>query len=132
VNTACCVENCTDKAHARNLCNRHYIRWRKHGDPLRVDPSPQPPVLHGSANPKWKGDNVKYSAVHNRLHRSRGKASEHLCQCCGNQAEDWAYDRSDPSEKVDQTTGFPYSVDPAHYMPLCKPCHWKFDRAGVA
>jgi hypothetical protein len=30
----CSVENCHSPALARHLCNRHYLRWKKFGDPL--------------------------------------------------------------------------------------------------
>jgi hypothetical protein len=39
----CLVANCTGPTHARGLCNKHYARWRKHGDadiagaPLHID-----------------------------------------------------------------------------------------------
>lgn len=29
----CSLEGCTDPVRARRWCNRHYIRWRVHGDP---------------------------------------------------------------------------------------------------
>lgn len=30
----CCIPECARKVKGHNLCNRHYIRWRKYGDPL--------------------------------------------------------------------------------------------------
>lgn len=30
----CSVNECTLEARARGLCNRHYLRWKRHGDPL--------------------------------------------------------------------------------------------------
>ena len=32
----CLVEGCGEKLHSRGLCNRHYIRYRRHGNPLIV------------------------------------------------------------------------------------------------
>jgi len=29
----CTVEGCDSKAYKRQMCNAHYIRWRRHGDP---------------------------------------------------------------------------------------------------
>ena len=29
----CKILGCKEKVHARGLCNKHYIRWKKHGDP---------------------------------------------------------------------------------------------------
>lgn len=37
----CSIENCERPACGRSLCNRHYHRWRRHGDPrmlLRIAP----------------------------------------------------------------------------------------------
>lgn len=33
MNRLCSVEGCTRVRDARGMCNRHYLRWRKHGDP---------------------------------------------------------------------------------------------------
>jgi hypothetical protein len=32
----CGVAECPKAARARGWCNRHYIRWRNHGDPLKT------------------------------------------------------------------------------------------------
>lgn len=34
--SACTFPDCNRKAHARELCGRHYLRWRRHGDPAVV------------------------------------------------------------------------------------------------
>lgn len=34
----CGVEGCEDKQRAKGWCNRHYLRWRNHGDPLAGGP----------------------------------------------------------------------------------------------
>jgi len=122
----CSVEDCRAEARKRGWCLKHYMRWRRHGDPTKVGDT------KGPANGRWKGDAAKYTAIHHRLYRYRGAAADHPCQHCDQSAEDWAYDRTDPNELVDQETGFPYSTDPARYMPLCKPCHYRFDRQEAA
>ncbi|MFC5802754.1 helix-turn-helix domain-containing protein [Streptomyces formicae] len=33
MSAACSVEHCPDKPRAKGLCNRHYKRWLKYGDP---------------------------------------------------------------------------------------------------
>ena len=30
----CSIDDCNRPAYGRGLCNMHYLRWRKHGDPL--------------------------------------------------------------------------------------------------
>lgn len=41
----CKVDNCGRNAYIRGLCNAHYLRWRRHGDPLKGNngfgPTPQ-------------------------------------------------------------------------------------------
>lgn len=32
----CSMPECTGTVHARGWCNKHYTRWKKHGDPERV------------------------------------------------------------------------------------------------
>lgn len=34
----CSVERCENGVRSRGWCSKHYERWRRHGDPLRVDP----------------------------------------------------------------------------------------------
>lgn len=37
----CTIEGCDNKEVARGWCNKHYLRWGKHGDPLGGAPSPK-------------------------------------------------------------------------------------------
>lgn len=39
--STCSVEGCPHPNHARGWCQRHYKRWRKWGDPLKVRLSPE-------------------------------------------------------------------------------------------
>lgn len=75
----------------------------------------------------WKGDNVGYATLHNRLLRTRGQATEHLCVNCGDQAVEWAYNHSDANERI-SPQGYPYTPNLDAYDPLCKPCHVRRDR----
>lgn len=127
----CAVADCDNKARSRGWCQMHYQRWWTNGDPNRIAPL-RPPRMRGVDNPRWKGDDIKYESVHTRVRRYRGPAVNHSCQHCGSTAKDWAYDRTDVNERIDPETGFPYSTNLARYIPLCKPCHWRFDRTGVA
>lgn len=113
VGLVCSVQGCGRDVLARNLCRAHYQGWYKYGNPLGL----------GRAS----GDQVGYSAVHERLNRSRGPASRYLCVECGSPAHDWAYDHSDPSVKIDRRLDRWYSTDVGHYQPMCKKCHRRFD-----
>lgn len=123
---SCTVNECATPVKALGLCEKHYMRQRRTGDATMVRNT------NGPANGRWKGDAAKYSAVHNRIHRMLGPARERACLTCPAQADDWAYDHADPNELIDTETGFPYSTEPAHYVPLCKPCHWHLDRRDKA
>lgn len=111
----CTIPGCGKPHYARGYCETHYGRWWRHGDPLRVD--------------KPAGPNIGYGGVHTSLRNTRGRAAEHSCQHCGAQAREWAYDHGDPAERRDPRGGWVYSLDPAHYMPLCARCHKIFDRS---
>jgi hypothetical protein len=81
----------------------------------------------GDKNPKWRGENVSYPGMHCRVKAQRGAAGQHQCQWCDRQADEWAYDHTDPDEKRD---GYgPFSTDINRYLPLCIFCHRSFDKA---
>src|SRR5690606_2960253 len=44
----------------------------------------------------YRKDVVGYGAAHERVYRKRGRASQHDCVDCGERAEEWSYDHSDP------------------------------------
>lgn len=121
----CTIGGC-DKPHSsRGWCATHYMRWRVHGDPNHVEYSQT--GKFGSEHPAWKGDEVGYGWVHERLKRERGFARNYDCTNCGSRASDWAYDGLDPDQKIDPGTGWSYTSDLDHYIPLCRSCHKKFD-----
>lgn len=53
---------------------------------------------------------------------------------CGRPAAEWAYDHGDVDELVATVNGAPrrYSLEPARYRPMCRPCHRRFDRTHRA
>jgi hypothetical protein len=128
----CKEPGCGKPRATRGWCAMHYTRWRRHGDPAFRAPTcaELPPVL-GASNPRWRGDDVGYSAVHSRLRSHRGSAADHSCQQCGGQAAHWAYDHADPAERYDPAAG-PYSTDSDHYVPMCVPCHKRLDIEHLA
>lgn len=113
----CSVQDCGRRHYAFGWCDLHYQRVRRNGNP--------DDVFVGN----WKGDEAGYSAVHERLNRTRGKASGFPCAHCGKPAVDWAYDNADPNPKFGVRHGYrlAYSTDPERYLPLCRLCHSKHD-----
>jgi hypothetical protein len=75
----------------RFLCDTHYKRWQRYGDPLHVPVQPRPP--RGEAHPRWKGWNdLSYGGQHDRVERERGFASRcSIFQCStGSTHYEWA------------------------------------------
>ena len=119
----CSVDGCTRTYRGHGFCRTHYSRWKKHGDPQA-----NVPIRDGSS------DNIGYGAAHDRVKSVRGRASDYRCdeEGCTSRAKDWAYDGKDPREKIgaDHSTVLRYSADPAHYRPLCRTHHNRFDAAA--
>lgn len=69
----------------------------------------------------------EYDHAHDQVKALRGRAAEYDCAHCGKPAHHWAYDHADPD--VPLTAWHPYSLDPAHYLALCRSCHARFDAA---
>lgn len=120
----CTIDGCDRPYRCKGLCSLHYDRLRRHGDPLEagVDRS-----------------NVGYYAAHQRVWNAWGKATEHSCAQCDAPAQEWAYDHSDPEEQREARTSqsgltrtLPYSLDVNRYLPMCKPCHSRFDAMAMA
>lgn len=82
----------------------------------------------GEKNSNYRGDRIGNPQMHGRVKKIRGKASNFPCAHCGEPANEWAYDHLDPDERPDAEG--PFSLDPAHYMPLCSSCHRRFDHPG--
>jgi len=115
----CSAEGCAREAKTRWLCTLHYGRFQSNGTLDAI------PSTAGAWNGMWKGDSASYFAIHIRLKTVRGRAREYSCTECGKQAQHWAYDNADPSER--KYDGLRYSTDPNHYRPMCVSCHRKFD-----
>jgi len=124
----CTADGCTRPYWARGWCSTHLQRCRKHGSPDVVE------AATGARNSRWLGEAVSYAGAHARVYAARGPASAHACLHCGKAAQEWAYDHTDPDGKTEvrardgrAPSPVPYSTDPAHYIPLCRTCHLKFD-----
>jgi hypothetical protein len=74
-----------------------------------------------------------YTAVHRRLRKWMGPASNYRCARCGEPASDWSYDGSDPKPLTAQVHDreVEYSSDLTRYRTLCRSCHTSIDRYGA-
>lgn len=117
--TRCCaVDDCSSRARAGGYCEKHYQRFRATGS--ATTPLPE-------RGPRWTGDRATYNAVHLRIRKMNGPARLQTCFRCGDAADHWAYDHADPNARVDGKHRLPYSLDPDHYIALCKTCHRRMD-----
>ena len=68
----------------------------------------------GSKNPKWKGDDVGYYALHQWVYRRLGKAIK--CKRCGKNSGriEWANKSREYKRQIDD------------WISLCKKCHGKY------
>lgn len=99
----------------RGLCRSHYA-WVNKGKEKRV-------------LSLWSVD-IKPGAAHRRCRILWGRAAEHTCIECGNEAYDWAYDGTDSSQLYADNgngTWTWFSRFPEFYMPMCRSCHRKRD-----
>lgn len=122
--TGCKVEGCDAKHQGQGYCQTHRYRWRSNGDPLVTRP---PGAPAGESHSHYRGQDVRYAAVHRRLSKYRGRARDLDCINCGSVADAWAYQFGAPDERICEKAGLPYSTDLSYYQPMCRPCHSQFD-----
>lgn len=72
----------------------------------------------GADNPNWVGDRISYVGAHIRVNRRRGRPQ--ACEHCGT---------GDPATHYEWANLTGRYHDPADYVRLCSPCHFKFDSA---
>lgn len=146
----CSIEGCSNKVRARGWCDKHYRRWKRNGDPMvkrrvrgtcTVEDCPNEHRARGwcyKHYQRWlhhgdltadlrRKDVVKYGWAHGRVRAARGDAPEHSCVECGQPADEWSYDHTDP-EPLFNERGRPYSLDVQRYQARCHSCHTRFDK----
>lgn len=117
----CVHPGCGRHVKAGDLCAGHYTQSCR-GRELRSIRS-----IH---------DHVAYEAAHFRTAALWGSASTHRCVDCGVPAKDWAYDGTDPTQLLGGSARdgraaiMFYSRYPEFYMPLCRRCHNRRDKAA--
>jgi len=124
----CSIPKCPREAKYAETgwCQTHYHRWWRTGSPYGLK---QERGAGGFDAVSWQGEDVTYSGAHARVKRLWGSASRYLCIECGAQANDWAYDGTDPTAISGVVTvngqGYQvsYSAWPEFYMPMCTGCH---------
>lgn len=123
----CTIDGCHASHAALGYCQMHYTRYQRHGDPMVTK---TPTLKYGEANSQWAGADVGYQGMHIRIRKALGRASNYQCTACEAQAEEWAYDHTDPQAKSDR--GGTYSTDLSHYQPMCIRCHRVLDRNPIS
>ena len=81
----CDIVPCGKKTEAKGMCNMHYMRVRRYGDPHFVKNKRNKPRGH---------KNPSYETLHLRIRHKRGPAKESRCVDCGGKARDWSYNHS--------------------------------------
>lgn len=116
----CAVAGCSNPPpYVFDWCKKHYQRWKKYGDP--------------ELTLRRERRNDSYLAVHARVKKAHGKASQHSCVRCGEQAAHWACVRNAVAHDVVGSAGrrtpVKYSMDVDDYSPLCEQCHGQEDHS---
>lgn len=120
----CKIDGCEKpvrKSKDRGWCSMHYNRWWRHGDPEIVLKKGPP---KGTERRK---EVLSYTGAHKRVQAFRGKATEYVCNHCGEPASHWSVQLERVLVVYEDHEGHPYSVEPDDYDPLCVPCHKAYD-----
>lgn len=133
-NPTCVVDDCTTPARSSgaDYCARHYHRWWRHGDPLKVSAAVTvsvagPGTYRSLYRPKHPlaGRNGKVYAHRAALYDKVGPG-EHACHWCS-RAVQWYVDgrKRHDNLTVDHLDGDKDNNAPANLVPSCQRCNVK-------
>lgn len=121
IEQVCAESDCDQYVWSRGLCSRHLSRLMR--STSRAE--------RGTTHRRTHSAQVGYSGAHGRCLGLWGSATNYCCAGCGDAAQDWAYDGTDPSQLIGPRRKggrfVHYSAWPEFYMPLCRRCHGRRD-----
>lgn len=91
----CSIRGCGLRAKSRGWCVKHYTRWKKYGDPLKITMGPECPLVCrkcGSKGPFWKGHRV-CTKCGNKRHNKWRKDNPERARAHSNKAAKASYQR---------------------------------------
>ena len=107
----CEAEGCTNPRGAKGgYCPACYHRYLTYGNP-----NAGPPRRKRRTEGERTGTRSAYHVNHAMVRKERGPAWNHQCEHCDGQAQTWAMKHGSSGESPDD------------YIPLCWPCHAKYD-----
>lgn len=77
----CAVPQCQEPVRGHGWCNKHYLRWRRTGDPLGTRPTGRPRVDRSSLPRGWVKDDAGQWWYYDSKQRYIGE--ERVCEMCG-------------------------------------------------
>lgn len=126
--TVCSITGCEKSVKSLGWCSMHCARFYRHGDPYTHIHQRDRDLSTGKDHWNWTGDEVSYFAMHQRLRRLRGRASQMKCVDCDRAAQQWSYSRRGGDRQREGQWG-PYSISIDDYEPRCIKCHKRHDLA---
>jgi hypothetical protein len=116
----CDIDGCGRPHYSNGLCVPHWHRRQDYGDPLAGPPLRKPRSDIGKPRQYVRGHNQtdEYHVNHKNVRAVRGPAWQQACAHCGKQAAQWATVKGTAGESPDD------------FLPLCLPCHARYDDFG--
>lgn len=92
----CSIGDCGGKVIARGWCNKHYLRWRNHGDPLGGGPELKPAVDHDDGSRTCSACGLRQPIAQFDLDRTASRGRRAQCKLCrSGKVRDWYNENQD-------------------------------------